>query len=534
LLVYFAFVLAAILILHTWLPGALSGRIEREIRNGLNPESVDLYEVEADTAGFSALFGTIRIPEIWISPKEDILNDKDSSLLPTQMFGAEVYNMKLSSWTLISLALGRKEIGVNRFSTDSIFFTIYTNEHGIEKTDSAQSTKMEQLNLKKISTHKLRIEQVSLADSSKQVLQTGNVDFSGTINFYGQDHDYFMKTGIHAHSLRIKDVYASSSNGLYNFEIDTVQFDGNGQTADLYGVKMIPIHSKQDFHKHVQFETDRFDVMLEHIRISGIQSEKAIQEGAIVLSQIEIKGGNLEAFRDRKPPFNEQQRPLMPVRLIQEAPFGLYAGKVICNEVDIVYAELAADSDEAGEVPFKQLSATISNITNLEDSLASDSSMNINAEALIFGNAKLQAEFKYTLTDPVGPYEVNGNLAKFKFVDINSAVYPLTGIKVNEGLHQNTSFYFYGNDVRSVGELRMQYSDLQIELLPDGGSLLQGLARFAGRTALYHEDNPSGEDEIRVGQIEFERDVSRFVFNYWWKSYLSGVKDSVLRDNFLL
>jgi hypothetical protein len=70
----------------------------------------------------------------------------------------------------------------------------------------------------------------------------------------------------------------------------------------------------------------------------------------------------------------------------------------------------------------------------------------------------------------------------------------------------------------------MRYSGLEIELLPDGKELFKDLARFAGRKLLYHQANPE-DDELRVGKIEFDRDIRRFVFNYWWKTYLSGIKD---------
>jgi hypothetical protein len=459
-----------------------------------------------------------------------VLGEADASVLPNQIFEAEVYNLNMSSWALITLAMGRKNLKVKQFTTDSIFFVIYTNESGIKKTDSAQPMKMEHLHLKDLSTNKLSIEKRSVADTSRLVLQTGEIAFSGVISFYDKEQDNFLNPGITAHSLKVLDAGSFSSDGLYSFHADSIIFDGNEQTADLSGLSIIPRYSKQVFHQYLQFETDRFDGRLDHVKISGFQQDKAIQDGSIVLSQIEISGVKLEVFRDRKPPFNEQQRPLMPVRLIQEASFGLFAGKIMVNEMDLVYAELPEDSDAAGEIHFKQLSATISNLSNLKDSLAKDSIMDIRAEALIFGKAMLQAEFKYFLTDPYGAYEAKGNLAALSFVDINPAVYPLAGVKINEGTHQSASFYFYGNDVRTVGELRMRYSGLEIELIPDGKEVFKGLARFAGRKFLYHPDNPSGDDELRVGQIDFERDNKRFVFNYWWKSYLSGIKDTVLRD----
>ncbi|MBE0662992.1 MAG: hypothetical protein IH597_11060 [Bacteroidales bacterium] len=526
----FALVLVTMLLLHAFLPGIFSEKIEEKIRTALSPESIDLYEVNAGTSSFSTLFQTTIISSIRIIPKAIAFSEKDAGLLPNQIFETEVHNLSISSVTLISLALGRKNVKVNRFSTDSIFLVVYTNEAGKKESNSAQSNKMEQLSLKNICTGKLRIEQQSVADTSRQVLQTGAVDFGAVINFYDEGQNYFLNPGITELSLRILDATTFSSTGLYSFRIDSISFDGNGQTTELTGLKVIPRYSKQEFYKHLQFQTDRFDIGINHIKISGFKPDEFIQDGAIVISEIEMNGGNVEVFRDRKAPFNEQQRPVMPVSLIQNADFGLFAGKILFNDFDIVYAELPADSDSEGKIPFEQLSAVISNISNLKDSLASDSSMTIHAEALIFGESTLSAEFKYSLTDSTGTYEAKGRLAALAFKVINTAVYPLTGVKIKAGMHQNSSFHFYGNDVRSVGELRLKYSDLEVELIPDGRKVFQGIVGFAGRKALYHPSNPGKNDELRIGRIEFERDVSRFVFNYWWKSYLSGIKNSVLRD----
>lgn len=527
-----ALVLVTILILHAWLPGALSGKIENVIRTSLNPESTELYEVEVGTISFSTLFQATNISKIRVTPKDNVLNEIDSGLLPNQIFEMGVYNLDISSWTLISLARGRKSVDVDRFFADSILISMYANDSSVIKTDTAQSMNMDQLHFNNLRTNKLRIELRSLADTSKQVLQTGKIDFTGVINFYDKEQDHFLNPGIQAHSLEVWDIDGFSTDGLYAFHVERVLLNDKEQTADLHGLSMIPQYSKQEFYKHVPFETDRFEASLDQIKISGFQSDKATQDGSIIISQIELIGGKFEVFRDRKPPFNVQQRPPMPVRMIQDAPFGLFVGEIIFNDFDIVYSELPIGSDAAGEIPFKQISATILNLSNLKDSLASDSIMSIQGEALIFGKAKLQAEITYDLTDSNGTYEAKGGLATLSFVHINPAMYPITGIKINDGIHQHASFYFYGNDVRSVGELRMQYSGLVIELTPERRKFVKGLARFAGKTMVYHQDNPSDNDELRVGKIEFNRDISRFVFNYWWKCYLSGVKHTILRDSF--
>jgi hypothetical protein len=525
-----ALILITILLMHAFLPSVFSDKIEDEIRSALNPESVDLYEVEAGTASFSTLFQTSSVSEIRIKPRTIAFDKEQTDLLPKRIFEAEIHNLRISSWTLISLALGKKTLKVQQFNTDSIFFAMYTNESGKDDADTAKSIEMEQISLKNISTDKLRLEQRVLADTTRQVLQTGSLDFSAEIRFYGDDLDYFLNPGITLHAFRLLDATAFSSEGLYSIQMDSIYIDNSGQTIDLTGLKVIPKYSKQDFYKHLEFETDRFDIALDHIRISGFQPYEFIRNGSIIISEIEMNEGSVEVFRDRKPPFNEQQRPLMPVRLIQEAGFGLYAGKILLNDFDISYIELPADSDAEGKIPFNKTNAVINNISNLPDSLASDSTMKIQAEAMIFGKATLSAEFEYDLTDPAGTYEANGELAALDFELINTAVYPLTGVKIDSGTHKNSSFHFYGNDVRSVGELRMRYANLEVDLLPEGRKIFQDIVGFAGRKAVYHSSNPGNNKELRIGRIEFERDVRRFVFNYWWKTYLSGIKDTVLRD----
>jgi len=39
-------------------------------------------------------------------------------------------------------------------------------------------------------------------------------------------------------------------------------------------------------------------------------------------------------------------------------------------------------------------------------------------------------------------------------------------------------------------------------------------------------ENPKPGKEVRVGIIDFERDPEKFIFNYWVKSLLSGIKSS--------
>jgi hypothetical protein len=380
-----------------------------------------------------------------------------------------------------------------------------------------------------------RLSEITPPDTGRLQIHSGNVRFDGIIKFPGNINDFFENIVLKGHSVQISDVSFSLPGNLYTIHTESFFFNGDEGTIRISGLRMLPRHSKEEFYKHTTYETDRFEFEVENIEISGFSTFHTHGRRAFAFSQMEIKGGIIDVFRDRRPPFNEQQRPDMPARLIGTAPVGLHAAMVRLFEIDIFYSEypenpVSPHFDESlGKVPFGGLTATLRNITNLADSLCMDSVMQINAQAIIFDSTVLSAEFHYNLKDLNGSYNAAGAITELPFRSVNPALYPLTGVKVADGMHRRSVFTFSGNDDRSEGELFMDWSDLAIELFPDENIVIQSITRNIGEI-LYHSSTPGNNEKTPTGKIELERDVGRFVFNYWWKSYLSGVINSVIRD----
>ena len=75
----------------------------------------------------------------------------------------------------------------------------------------------------------------------------------------------------------------------------------------------------------------------------------------------------------------------------------------------------------------------------------------------------------------------------------------------------------------------MEWNDLSLNFTPEAGDVITGITQSSGKM-IYHQSNPDNVNKEPSGGIYFERDISRFVFNYWWNCYLSGIKNSVLHD----
>lgn len=522
---------------HAYLPGLISLVIEKELnsRSGNSAGEHTEYKVGDIEAGI--FFKTISISEFYFFRSPTAGNEILKCRSARKDIEIGIYNAEVTVNPFLLLMSGKNNIAVSKFQADSIS----VNVHNFHSLPNSGGVSRKIANMVSYGNEFGVFQKTSgahgfgnPADTGRLQIHSGHIRFEGKIEFPRTMNDIFENIVLKEHSVQVSNASFSLPGNLYRIYTDSISFAGEEGTISISGLQMIPRHSKEEFYKHVTYETDRIGVVVDSIEITGFRPLRVKDRNVFVFSQIDVKGGTLDVFRDRRPPFDEQQRPDMPVRLIRTAPFGLHAATINLSEIDILYSEfpgylVSPDfSESTGEIPFKKLAATIRNISNLADSLARDSIMRIDARAVIFDEAVLTAEFSYNLKDLDGSYSAAGELNELPFPAINQALYPLARIKAAEGIHKGSVFSFSGNDVESEGELFMEWSDLLIELLPDEGEIVNAITQAAGEL-LYHSSTPGNEDSPS-GKIEFERDISRFVFHYWWNSYLSGIKNSVLRD----
>ncbi len=499
-----------ILVIQVFLRSAITSYVENtleeEIGSKLDQEPGDVLDLHVEKLKFNAFPITVSTQGISLYAATDVYDEDGSALLCKHVYEADVINFEISLKPLVLIALGRKKFNISRLWADSVYFST-----------------------------KCISEEPGVILNSLQKIHTGQIRFKGKIELPGNDGNGLENLTLEEHSFQAVNLSVFFPQNLYSFHIDSISIDGPMNTISIEKIKVLPNHKKEDFYQYVEYETDRIETHLDNIEIRGLRTHKTEGRRGLMISRVDIKNGVIDVFRDRRPPFNEEQRPVMPARLIKTAPVDLFVAEINISETDILYSEFPGDDSEsgfqeaAGNVPFKRLKATVRNITNIADSLDKDSIMHISAEAFIFDDAHLRADFIYNLNDVNGGYSADAELSEFRFETINPALYPLAGIKAADGIHKSSVFTFTGNDVESRGELFMEWNDLMLNFTPEAGDVITGITQSVGKL-IYRQSNPDNVNEEPSGEIYFERDISRFVFNYWWNCYLSGIKNSVLHD----
>jgi hypothetical protein len=88
------------------------------------------------------------------------------------------------------------------------------------------------------------------------------------------------------------------------------------------------------------------------------------------------------------------------------------------------------------------------------------------------------------------------------------------------------------NSTTSSGDVHFAYRDLKIKLLnkddPDDPKFKEMVGSLVANLFVVKTDNPSNKSQpLRIGNIHFEHDPTKSVFFYWWRSLLSGLKESM-------
>jgi hypothetical protein len=515
--------------LYNRLPAFLTQKAKTELTAVLNENHDNLYSVEIEEIMLSGFFRKIHIPMLRIIPNEEILSNTESAELPPAIIRLTLENIAFSSDGLIDVARGKKAIAFDEIFFQSGNITLISNTAG--KSDSIPKTSenpIEKFSVGELKADLLHFKQVSFPDTT--ILAADSISIIAGIHWISSPPEDKNQISISNYNLKTRAIAVTPNGELYNYQVGDLYFSHTDSTLQINNFRLFPIHKKDQLSKHMTYQADVVDVSIKTIAFSMIDINEAINERALKSPRLSIEEGMVDVFRDRNLPLDSLRRPDMPAKLIMRAAVPILIDVVEIKNVDLNYADLPANGNEEGIVPILGINGTIKNITNIENNLRIDSMMQITATARLFDEARLDASFTYNLRDINGGFIARGTLGAIDFKSLNPVLKALLNVEVEDGYHTRNQFWFSGNDFNTTGEITMEYNNLRI-VETDRSNLRQALVGWAGRNFLYHPSNPGRNDALRIGTIDFSRDPSRFVIHYWWQSYLSGIKSSILRGD---
>ena len=522
------FVIAAVsmqLVFTLYLNKKIRNQIESEVLNQSGGE----YEVKMNKLSVNIFNQSVRIRNFYLKTKESpggdlpnmIVSSDEINILDFYLFrflmGKKLMISKLelknSSFNIYRTSSETKSRQRKlRFSIHQLF-SRYFNEIGVKEIDIIDSD----LKFFKEKTHT-----DPFIISKNNHLRILNLKNNSAIEESGS---FFRSDSLY---LEINRILFLTTDKLYSVSIKKLTASHADSELRIDSLQVTPNYSKKDFASKAGGQTDRFVVSAPQVRFTNINVNAFFERFWFIAGLAKIKGLVISAYRDK----NEVRKPgTAPTvrKLLKKIPFYTILDSIQVENAQVTYEEVAEGAALPGTIRFNHISALLTGITTDSAFYSKYSFVELNSSSKLMNEGKLTVRMRFPLNTEEMVFHCRGRLTGFPMKAMNPMLTPAERISIKSGVVDSMIFSFDANNKESKGTMKFLYHDLRIEFLNknEKTGIVQDFLAFLTHKFILKENNPQGEKPVRIIPIRYKRDPSRFIFNYSWKSLLSGIKPTI-------
>ena len=209
--------------------------------------------------------------------------------------------------------------------------------------------------------------------------------------------------------------------------------------------------------------------------------------------------------------------------------FQSYESIIVKNSF-LLYEEKHEDTEDLMTISIADLNAEINNITSIKDSLNTEKELAINLKGKLNKKAALNLDISMPYNSYNNSFSFSGQVGNAKFSDFNSAIYPALGAKIDLGELESVRFSVYGNPQGTKGNMTMRYSDVEADFFKTNkknkGEKNKTISWITN--TVIATQNPTPKGKVKTALIEFERVPYKGFGNLIWKSFMSGMINTMI------
>src|SRR5690606_30825706 len=300
----------------------------------------------------------------------------------------------------------------------------------------------------------------------------------------------------------------------------------------LKEVSLIPRYGDFEYHRVVGHQTDVAKVTIPEVIFHRLNVEKLMGERMLEAGSVRLVDANVDVFRDKRFLFQPDVAKSMPQELMQASNFQVKVDSLIIQNAEVVYREFPDKGLVPGQLRFNDLNAVLTPFYLAKTSEAYPiTSSVLQADAKIYGAAPIRLEGSLFFQAPY-PMQLVAEVGEFDLATLNPIVETNAFVKVLDGVVRGGRWEFSLDNEVARGNMALRYNDLKLMLLDertlDKGKGRKNVLTFVINNLAVRSNNPRKFfNRMVTSPIYYRRDKSRFVFNYLWKSTLTGLQGSV-------
>lgn len=329
--------------------------------------------------------------------------------------------------------------------------------------------------------------------------------------------------------LEIRNFSYTAKDSLYSISIKKLVASYTDSVLTLDQIKVIPNFSKKEFASEAGKQTDRMKISIQSASYNKMNVKLFFERNWFIARQLKIDSLSISAYRDKNDSGTHERKKSLQ-QLIRSIPAYTSIDSIQLEHSIVTYEEVGIGSTKPGKISFDNLNASITGFTNDTSIFSRIVALKINASCNFMNKGKLTALYGFPLNTDKMVFDCSGKLTDMPLPAINPMLKPNTNVLIKDGVIDSMIFSFHANEIESRGSMKLIYRKLQIELLDKRNkkeSTLKNLLSFLAHRLIIKEENPSPKEPVRITEINYPWDGYHFIFNYSWKSILSGIKPAI-------
>jgi len=323
-------------------------------------------------------------------------------------------------------------------------------------------------------------------------------------------------------SITISESKISFRDSANEFSFAKGTWDGNDNALRIYSFRLQPNFTEEQHFASSEWQSDYTKARIDTIELVGFDSDRWLRDSVLKIHRVNLSHAIVDVSRDKRIPFHHGYEKLMPTQLINSvhSKFSIDSVRVLNSRV--TYTEYSNLTNRAGIIPIENINATLKKVTN--DHHGKPDTLALKGKAQILSSHINKFSYKEAYDDSLSSFSLTLKMSPSEMTDFSRFTNPLAAVDISSGQFDTILARISGNKYASVGQMQFNYRDLKITLLNHQDTLSKRLSlsfvNFVANSFVIKSNNK------KQSSIYFERDRERFVFNYWIKTFLSGVLTS--------
>ena len=318
-----------------------------------------------------------------------------------------------------------------------------------------------------------------------------------------------------------------TDDGVYDIELRAVRANSGEKTFSINSFTLNPKITWTEYTKRLKSQKDYYIISAKNLKASQVDLGRLVNDQEFIAGDMSLNL-DLRTFNDRLLPYDKSSKVgKYPNQQLMDLDVPVNIRKLKLSNSSVIYRERGRISAKTGDVSFTNINATITNVTNIPALIKNDNQMVVSASAKFMNASNVKTTWVLPLAKANSTFKVSGSLTGFDASVLNKISEPLGMASFTKGNINGVSFSMTGNDYHTDGNAILKYNNLKVKLLKSEGDSTaklddKDLVSFAANLLIKNSNPTNGN--LRSGEINFDRDITKSFFNLLWKSIFQAGK----------